>query len=96
MYKYLNVNPNKNNIEDCAIRSISVVEGISWAEAYDKLSSSARDMGLMLNSVEAIEEYLDERYKRMCHYSITLEEFIDEFPYREIYNFYARTFDCSN
>ena len=78
MYKYMNANPFNNNIEDCTVRAISVAEGISWDEAYDKLSNSARDLGLMMNSVEAIEEYLDERYKRACHYSKTVGEFLEE------------------
>ena len=33
MYKYMNMNPNGNNVEDCTIRAISVAEGISWDEA---------------------------------------------------------------
>ena len=60
MYKYMNKNPLNNQVDDCSVRAISVAEGISWDEAYDKLSNSARNLGLMMNSVEAIEEYLDE------------------------------------
>ena len=80
MYKYMNTNPFHNNIEDCTVRAISVAEGISWDEAYDKLSNSARDLGLMMNSVEAIEEYLDARYKKIPHYSNYVGEFIEEYP----------------
>lgn len=80
MYKYMNTNPFHNNIEDCTVRAISVAEGISWDEAYDKLSNSARNLGLMMNSVEAIEEYLDERYRRIPHYSNYVGEFIEEYP----------------
>ena len=72
MYKYLNMNPKGNNIEDCTIRAISVAEGISWDRAYDELSDSARDMGLMMSSVEAIERYLDKRYDRVPTYSRTV------------------------
>lgn len=81
MYKYMNKNPENNNIEDCTVRAISVAEGISWDEAYDNLSDSARDMGLMMSSVEAIEEYLDERYVRVPFYTRTVGEFIDSHPY---------------
>ena len=77
MYKYMNKNPYNNQVDDCVVRSISTAEGISWDEAYDKLSNSARNLGLMMNSVEAIEEYLDERYKRACHYSRTVGEFLE-------------------
>lgn len=81
MYKYMNKNPENNDIEDCTVRAISVAEGISWDEAYDNLSDSARDMGLMMSSVEAIEEYLDERYVRVPFYTDTVGEFIDSHPY---------------
>ncbi len=80
MYKYMNVNPMHNNIEDCTVRSISVAEGISWDKAYDKLSDSARELGLMMNSVEAVEEYLDRRYYTVPHYSKYVKEFIKEYP----------------
>ena len=94
MYKYMNTNPFHNNIEDCTVRAISVAEGISWDEAYDKLSDSARDLGLMMNSVEAIEEYLDERYRRIPHYSNYVGEFIEEYPKRYLFDNNARTYNC--
>lgn len=81
MYKYYNMNPEGNNIEDCVIRAISVAEGISWDEAYDELSDYARDMGLMMNSVEAVEEYLNERYDQVIFYAETVGDFIDEHPF---------------
>lgn len=80
MYRYRNANPNMNNIEDCTIRAISVAEGISWDEAYMKLSESARKMRLMMNSVEAIEEYLDSQYDRTCYNDRTVGEFIESHP----------------
>ncbi len=81
MYKYMNANPNGNDIEDCAIRAISVAERITWDEAYIELSKSARKMGLMINSVEAIEKYLDKKYKRVPIRVETVGEFIDTHPY---------------
>ncbi len=81
MYKYMNVNPDGNNIEDCTIRAISVAEGISWDEAYNKLSKSARKLRLMMSSVDAIEEYLDMHYDRVRLYEDTVGEFIENHPY---------------
>ena len=72
---YYNANKFGNHIEDCTIRSISVAEGISWDEAYRKLSDYARERGLMISSVESIEEYLDENYDRLCIDNITVGEF---------------------
>lgn len=81
MYKYMNMNPNGKDIEDCTIRAISVAEGISWDEAYNELSESARDLRLMMSSVEAIEEYLDRKYRRIPIRVKTVGDFIDTHPY---------------
>ena len=78
---YYNANKFGRDIEDCAIRSISVAEGISWDEAYCKLSDYARVRGLMMNSVESVEEYLDDNYNRMCIEDMTVGEFAYTHPY---------------
>lgn len=75
MFRYYNANIYNNNIEDCTIRAISVAENISWDKAYIKLSDYARKRGLMLSSVQSIESYLDDNYKRFCNYNITVGEF---------------------
>ena len=80
MYKYHNANKYKYHINDCSIRAISVATGRTWDDVYDELSNEARQMGLMMDSVEFIEQYLDDRYERTCHYSKTVDEFIEEFP----------------
>lgn len=81
MYKYYNANPFKNKVFDCTTRAISLAENTSWDYTYNKLSNLAREQGQMMDSVEFIEDYLDRRYPRQCHYSKTIEEFIDEHPY---------------
>lgn len=81
MWTFYNANPNKFKIDDCTIRAISTAEGISWDKAYDKLSYYARKKRLMMNSVEFIESYLDERYERTCHYGKTVGEFARKHPY---------------
>ena len=77
---YFNANKFGRNIADCTIRSISVAEGISWDKAYRKLSEYARVRGLMMNSVENIEEYLDDNYERLCLKDYTVGEFAYENP----------------
>lgn len=76
MYRYYNSNPNNSNIDDCTIRALSVAEGISWDEAYDLLSNSARDLGLMMSSVKAVEHFLNTRYDKVPVYEETVGEFI--------------------
>ena len=78
MYKYSKKNPIGRDVEDCVLRSISLAEGKSWRETYRELSELAIDEGLMLNSVEFVEEYLDKRYDRQCHTAKTVEEFANE------------------
>ena len=86
MFRYRNVNPNKRDIEDCAIRCISTVEGVSWSNAYKKLSNFARKKGLMISSVEAVEQYLDSFYDREYVEEETVGEFIQNHPQRNLCN----------
>lgn len=79
-YKYYNANPLKNKVADCTIRALSLAEGESWDYTYDKMSSLAQRKGVMMDNVEFIEDYLDNRYNRMPHYSQTIDEFTKEYP----------------
>lgn len=81
MWTYFNANTFGHDIEDCTIRSISVAEGISWDKAYRKLSDYARNRGLMISSVESIEDYLDEHYDRYCESNLKVGEFAELNPY---------------
>lgn len=80
MYKFYNANSKGKFVNDCVIRAISVAEGKTWDETYDELSELAQKDGILLDDVEFVEDYLDRRYKRVCHYSKTIGEFINEFP----------------
>lgn len=80
MYKYYNANVRGNNVNDCVIRAISKAEDKSWDETYRELSEIAQYEGVLLDDVEFVEHYLDKRYKRACHYSKTVEEFMAENP----------------
>ena len=90
----MNKNPFNNQVDDGVVRSISTAEGIGWDEAYDKLSDSGRDLGLMMNSVEAVEEYLNERYDKVPHYSKYVWEFIEEYPKRNLSSNNAWAYNC--
>jgi len=81
MYTYYNNNPYNRHIDDCSIRSISLLTNRDWHIVYDELGDFANDRGLMMDSVESIEEYLDDRYPRECHYSKSVGEFAMEHPY---------------
>lgn len=78
MYRYYNANPEGNNVSDCVVRAISKAEDKTWDETYEKLSKIAQHEGILLDDVEFVEGYLDKRYKRQCHYSKTVGEFLNE------------------
>lgn len=80
MYKYYNANPRDLHIEDCTARALSTALGIPWSDAYDMLSKSARDMGMMMSSVDAVEEFLDRWFERVYITEETVSEFIRNHP----------------
>jgi len=79
-YKFYNANSKGNFVNDCVIRAISVAEGKSWDETYEKLSDLAQEEGNLLDDVNFVENYLDKKYKRVPHYSKTVGEFLVEYP----------------
>ncbi len=81
MFAFYNKNPHNRHVDDCTIRSISIAEDKTWNQTYRELSDLARSKGLMFNSVEFIEEYLDERYDRSCYTTTSVGEFVDRHPY---------------
>lgn len=82
MWKYYNANEFGHDIADCSIRALSVAEHITWDEAYQKLCNYARNRGLMINSVESIESYLDNNYERVMTYpQETVREFAKDCNY---------------
>lgn len=79
MWKYYNANARGNFVNDCVIRAISKAERKSWDETYEELSDIAQEEGILLDDVNFVENYLDKRYKRACHYSKTVGEFVEEY-----------------
>ena len=47
---------------------------------YDELTDLSGDVSTMFDRVEFVEDYLDDRYPRECHYSKTVGEFAREYP----------------
>ena len=89
MYSYYNANPYNRHIDDCVIRALSILTNRSWDNVYDELSDIASNYGYTFDNVEFVEDYLDNRYERECHYSKTLKEFVREHPFGK----YAVTMD---
>nr|DAP38403.1 MAG TPA: endopeptidase [Caudoviricetes sp.] len=108
MYRFLNTNARGNFVNDCVVRAISLAEGKTWDETYEKLSDMAQCDGILLDDVNFVEDYLDERYKRVPHCSKLVGEFVEEYPHGTylvtmeghitavIDGVLYDTFDCSN
>lgn len=81
MYRFLNANARGNFVNDCVVRAISLAEGKTWDETYEKLSDMAQEDGILLDDVNFVEDYLDEHYKRVPHCSKLVGEFVEECPH---------------
>ena len=107
-YRFYNANPLNVYTDDCVLRCISVCEGISWRDCHKKLSYLSSKEGKVLNDVEFVENYLDERYPRTCYKNIRIGEFAEKCPKGNfavttkghivavIDNAIVDTWDCSN
>ena len=80
MYRYINMNPYNRNIEDCVTRSLSLLTDREWDDTYRELAYYSSLEGYMTDNVEFVDDYLDERYPRECHYSKRVGEFAKEYP----------------
>ena len=80
-YFRYNANPSDNHISDCTARALSVLTNRSWRDVYLELSELSSRVGYTFSDVPFIEDYLDERYERECHYAKTVGEFAREHPY---------------
>lgn len=78
MWRFYNANARGNFVNDCVVRAISMAEGKTWDKTYEELSHIAKHEGILLDDVNFVEGYLDKRYKRACHYSKTVGEFLEE------------------
>lgn len=108
MFEYYNANPRNRNIADCVLRAISLLEERTWEEVYEELSYLSSMEGYMFDNVEFVEEYLDNRYPRECHFSKRVGEFAEEYPVGKyaitmdghitalVNGILYDTFDCSN
>lgn len=65
MYRFYNANVLGNFVNDCTIRAISLAEGNTWDETYDKLSNLAQQEGTMMDDKYFIRNYLNKRYRRV-------------------------------
>lgn len=70
-YIYYNANPLGREVNDCSVRAISLAEGSSWDETYDKLSNYAKEKCMLLDEAKFIEPYLNSKYPKVYYRCIT-------------------------
>ena len=83
-FKYYNANPLKRRVNDCTVRAISLARGESWDDTFVELASLAREQAIMPDDVTYIDEYLAQRYDKICgcrgKIRVTVGEFVDTHP----------------
>ena len=65
MYKYYNANALGKFENDCVIRAISCATNRSWDYVYNYLSDIAQYEGTMMDDRDFVQNYLDNKYKRI-------------------------------
>ena len=83
-FHYYNVNPRLRHVNDCTVRAISLALNISWENAYDLLSSYAKEQGVMMDEVTYIDDFLEKHFKKWCgckdKVKVTVEQFVESHP----------------
>lgn len=86
MWIKYNPNPIANNVQDCAVRAVSVALGISWDDAFDLITHNAKQMGVMPHNNAAWGSVLRQNgFKRAvipdnCPDCYTVDDFCADHP----------------
>ena len=86
MYRYANPNPSNRTTDDCLVRALAIIMGISWEQAYDDLHYYGKLIHDMPNKDTTLTMYLRDRgYNRYilpnnCPACYTVREFANEHP----------------
>lgn len=89
MYKYLNVNPVGRITDDCLVRAVATIMGISWEKAYMDLCNRGLLIYDMPNKDSVLSLYMKEKgFKReivpnTCPSCYSIAEFCEDHPYGE-------------
>ncbi len=108
MYKFYNANAIGNFTDDCVIRAISCATNKSWDYVYDMLSDIAQFEGTMMDKVDFVINYLDNKYYRINTNNLTVGDISDLYDDSILlvtmkghitcskYGIVYDTFDCTN
>lgn len=83
-YRYLNMNPKNRRVSDCTVRAFALAHDISWYRAYDLLSEYARKQCIVIDDINFIDDFLNERYEYECFKcedkTITVAQICERYP----------------
>lgn len=82
MFRYVNVNPDNENIDDCVTRAISLASGYSYYDIQEKLYLTSLLFGcdrLNMCCYSNLIEKVFECEPVYCN-GLTVEEFCEEYP----------------
>lgn len=86
MWVKFNPNPISNNVEDCAVRAVSIALDVSWDDAFDMIAHNAKQMGVMPHNNAAWGSVLRQHgfnraiIPNTCPDCYTAEDFAKEHP----------------
>ncbi len=80
-FKYLNLNPKRRDVSDCTVRAFALAHDISWYDAYDILSSYARDECIVIDDTKFIDKFLNDRYDYQCLKCQNIKKRVGDFCY---------------
>ena len=89
MYVYANINPMRKLTDDCLVRAVAVIMGISWEKAYMDLCQRGLLIFDMPNTDATLSIYMREKgFKRevienTCPACYTIRQFCEDNPYGE-------------
>lgn len=86
MYVYYNPNPERRVTNDCVIRAVSKIMGISWTRAFDQIADEARMRSDTMDANHVwISWFIRHGFRfyplpNECPYCYTVKEFCEEHP----------------
>lgn len=88
MFKYINMNPDGNRVDDCVIRAIALAADKDWDDVYDELAVVGFNLKAMPSTNFVWDTYLRSElgFKRYiipdtCPFCYTVRQFTTEHPY---------------
>lgn len=87
MFRYINVNPDSNKVDDCVVRAIALAMNCDWDDIYNDLCLMGKELKAMPSTNFVWDAYLRRngfhRYiiPNGCPACYTIRQFCKDYPY---------------